>query len=182
MKGILKPLLAIIWGLLFSTYNIAQTTSDPLLADEEAIQKQWVDSVYNKLSLSEKVGQLFMVQAFSNELSKDTSKINTLIKDESIGGLIFSKGGPGRQAVLTNKYQKSAKIPLLIGMDAEWGLSMRLDSTYAFPWNMTLGAVADTKLIEATGKQLGQHCKRLGVHFNFDPSTSNVIPMLPMSS
>ena len=54
-------------------------------------------------------------------------------------------------------------------MDAEWGLSMRLDSTYAFPWNMTLGAIKDNKLVEEAGRQIGEHCKRLGVHFNFAP-------------
>mgnify|MGYP000982976759 CR=1 FL=1 len=56
-----------------------------------------------------------------------------------------------RQARLNNELQAASKIPLLIGMDAEWGLSMRLDSTYAFPWNMTLGAIKDNKLIEQTG-------------------------------
>ncbi|MCB0434009.1 MAG: beta-N-acetylglucosaminidase, partial [Mangrovimonas sp.] len=85
------------------------------------------------------------------------------------GGIIFSKGGPYRQAKLTNTFQEASKVKLLIGMDAEWGLSMRLDSTYAFPWNMTLGAIKDERLIEQTGRQIGEHCKRLGVHFNFAP-------------
>ena len=82
---------------------------------------------------------------------------------------IYSKGGPVRQAHLNNELQSASKIPLLVGMDAEWGLSMRLDSTYAFPWNMTLGAIKDLDLIRKTGQHIGEHCKRLGVHINFSP-------------
>src|SRR5690606_32347943 len=89
--------------------------------------------------------------------------------DEGIGGVIFLTGTPVRQAKLTNEYQSRSKIPLLIGMDAEWGLGMRLDSTYAFPWNMTLGAIRDSSLVEKVGHQIGKHTKRLGVHINFAP-------------
>lgn len=149
--------------------GFSQSMVNPLLADDVGSQRKWVDSVYNSLSMSEKVGQLFMVQAFSNGTKEEENKIRSLISEEHIGGLIFSKGGPGRQAVLTNDYQDRANVPLLIGMDAEWGLSMRLDSTYAFPWNMTLGAIKNTKLIEQTGEHIGEHCERLGVHFNFAP-------------
>ncbi|GAA0744999.1 glycoside hydrolase family 3 N-terminal domain-containing protein [Gaetbulibacter jejuensis] len=136
--------------------------------DVEAQQK-WVDSIYNAMSLEEKLGQLFMVQVFSSQDKATKTKIVKLIKDQHIGGLIYSKGGPVRQARLNNELQAAAKVPLLIGMDAEWGLSMRLDSTYAFPWNMTLGAIRDNALVEKTGYQIGEHNKRLGVHFNFAP-------------
>ncbi len=97
------------------------------------------------------------------------NKIKKLIEENKIGGLIFSKGGPVRQAKLNNEFQAMSKVPLLIGMDAEWGLGMRLDSTYSFPWNMTLGAINDIGLVERTGQYIGEHCKRLGVHINFAP-------------
>ena len=132
-------------------------------------QKQWVDSVYQSMNLKEKIGQLYMVQVMSNQDDKTKASIVKLIKEHHIGGLIYSKGGPVRQAKLNNELQAISKVPMLVGMDAEWGLSMRLDSTYAFPWNMTLGAIRDLKLIEKTGKHIGEHCKRLGVHFNFAP-------------
>lgn len=74
-----------------------------------------------------------------------------------------------RQAKLTNRYQAKSKVPLFIGIDAEWGLSMRLDSTYRYPWNMTLGAVQDMKLIEKAGNQMAKQSKRMGIHFNFAP-------------
>jgi len=136
---------------------------------ESITEEQWVDSIYNNMSFDEKVGQLFMVAAYSNKDSIHVNSIDKLIKDSKIGGLIFFQGGPVRQANLTNRYQSKSKLPLFIGIDAEWGLSMRLDSTYRFPWNMTLGAIRDTKLIEKIGSKMGFESKRLGVHFNFAP-------------
>lgn len=132
-------------------------------------QQKWVDSVYGNMSLQEKVGQLFMVDVFSSDPKSKTDKINKLIEEQYIGGVIFSKGGPQRQAKLNNEFQAKAKVPLMIAMDAEWGLAMRLDSTYAYPWNMTLGAITDNNVVERVGKRIGEHCKRLGVHINFAP-------------
>lgn len=150
--------------------NFAQeATPNPLLTKDATLQQKWVDSVYNAMTLKERVGQLFMVQVFSKNDGKANSKIVDLIKNEHIGGVIYSTGGPHRQAKLNNLLQAASKVPLLVGMDAEWGLSMRLDSTYAFPWNMTLGAITNDSLVEQTGRQIGEHCKRLGVHFNFAP-------------
>lgn len=161
---------ALIFICTFFQINFAQDVIDnPLLADDSIKQARWVDSLYNSMSVEERIGQLFMVQVFSNQGKAHEVQIAKLIKNQHIGGLIYSNGGPLRQAKLNNELQATSKIPLLVGMDAEWGLSMRLDSTYAFPWNMTLGAIADNNLIEQTGRQIGEHCKRLGVHFNFAP-------------
>ncbi len=149
--------------------TIVEKETGPLLIEDYEAQKRWVDSIYNSMTLKEKVGQLFMVHVSSSDPKKETDRIKKLIEDFNIGGVIFSKGGPKQQAKLNNKYQERSKIPLLIGMDAEWGLAMRLDSTQAFPWNMTLGAIQDNTLIEETGRQIARHCKRLGVHVNFAP-------------
>jgi beta-glucosidase-like glycosyl hydrolase/CubicO group peptidase (beta-lactamase class C family) len=132
-------------------------------------QKKWVDSVFSTMSFHEKLGQLFMVSAYSNKDSLHVKSVEKLIQENKVGGLIFFQGGPGRQAVLTNRFQSKSKIPLLIGIDAEWGLGMRLDSTYRYPWNMTLGAIRDKKILEKVGSQMGEENKRLGVHFNFAP-------------
>ncbi|UKM64141.2 serine hydrolase [Flavobacteriaceae bacterium GSB9] len=159
----------------------SQVGINPLLADDVNAQKKWVDSVYSSLTLQEKVGQLYMIQVMSNQNLASKNKTVKLITDYHIGGIIYSNGGPFRQAKLNNELQAASKIPLLIGMDAEWGLSMRLDSTYAFPWNMTLGAIKDNKLVEQTGRQIGEHCKRLGVHFNFAPVVDiNTNPQNPI--
>ncbi len=144
----------------------------PVFADTEYAtegQKKWVDSVYNQLSFEEKLGQLFMVAAFSNKDTVHTNAIDKLIVQKKIGGLIFMQGGPVRQARLTNRYQSESKVPLFIGIDAEWGLAMRLDSVNRFPFNMTLGAIQDLKFLEKVGAQMGKQTKRVGAHFNFSP-------------
>ncbi|TAF76446.1 MAG: hypothetical protein EAZ53_04125 [Bacteroidetes bacterium] len=136
----------------------------------EKAQNRWVDSVFNTLSATEKLGQLFMVAAYSNKDEAHYKKIDTLVTQFGLGGVIFMQGGPKRQAVLTNRYQSAAKIPLFVAMDAEWGLQMRLvDSTLQFPRQMTLGALRDNTLIYKMGKEIAMHCKRLGVHINFAP-------------
>jgi beta-glucosidase-like glycosyl hydrolase/CubicO group peptidase (beta-lactamase class C family) len=121
------------------------------------------------MTFDERLGQLFMVAAYSNKDKAHENAIEKLVVESKVGGLIFFQGGPVRQAKLINRFQARAKTPLFIGNDAEWGLSMRLDSTYAYPWNMTLGAVQDMKLIEKMGVQIGQQSKRLGIQFNFGP-------------
>ncbi|WP_189358463.1 glycoside hydrolase family 3 N-terminal domain-containing protein [Algibacter mikhailovii] len=172
-------LLLLIFTTAFNSYS--QNTKNPLLSEDIELQQKWVDSIYGSMTLSEKVGQLYMVQVMSNQDEANKEKISQIIKDYCIGGIIYSNGGPYRQAKLNNELQELSKVPMLVGMDAEWGLSMRLDSTYAFPWNMTLGAIKDNKLIEQTGRQIGEHCKRLGVHFNFAPVVDiNTNPLNPI--
>lgn len=139
-------------------------------ADEKtAARKRWVDSVYNRLSYEERIGQLFMVAAYSGGKNFNETLITKLVDSHQIGGLIFMQGGPARQAALTNKYQRMAQVPLLISMDAEWGLGMRLDSVRNFPRQMMLGAARDTDLVYRMGLAIGEQCKRLGVHIDFAP-------------
>ena len=167
--------------LFFALLLVARGQYSPLVTADTLSQIEWVNDKYSAMSLEEKIGQLFMVMASSVEDKAAAERIKGLIKDYAIGGLIFSKGGPMRQAKLTNEYQSLSKIPLLIGMDAEWGLAMRLDSTYAFPWNMTLGAIADTAIVSKVGYQIGRHANRLGVHINFAPDIDiNIDPRNPI--
>lgn len=140
-----------------------------LLHKETKEQRKWVDSVYDSLTLEQKLGQLFMVAAYSNKKEDHAQQIEQLIEQHHIGGVIFFQGGPIRQAKLTNRFQAKSKLPLLVGIDAEWGLSMRLDSTYRYPWNMTLGAIAKEELITKMGEQLAEQCKAMGIHFTFGP-------------
>ncbi|NQX77697.1 glycoside hydrolase family 3 N-terminal domain-containing protein [Gilvibacter sp.] len=165
----MKKALVAILGLIASVTSAQQI--DPLLqtSGDQLAQIAWVDSIYNSMSLQEKVGQLFMVDVFSQDPKSKTDKVKELIRNYHLGGVIFSKGGPYRQAKLNNEFQELSKVPLLVGMDAEWGLAMRLDSTYAYPWNMTLGAVQNDSLIREAGRRIGEHSKRLGVHINFAP-------------
>ena len=158
----------LILSLLFSEVA-SQTSADPLLVLGDEYQMKWVDSVYSSMTLNQKVGQLFVVQAVSNKGISHKTKILDEITSNRVGGIIFSNGSAEEQVKLTNLYQEMSDIPLLIGMDAEWGLSMRLDSTFSFPWNMTLGAISDNELIKHVGNRIAAHCKRIGVNFNFAP-------------
>ncbi|WP_088323195.1 glycoside hydrolase family 3 N-terminal domain-containing protein [Polaribacter tangerinus] len=154
---------------------------DPLRTIDFEAQEVWVDSLLNSLTLDEKIGQLFMLQAYSNADEKHEAFVTEMIENYHIGNLIFMQGTPEKQAVLNNKYQAISNIPLLVGFDGEWGLDMRLKNTYRFPWNMTLGAIRDHNLIENFGKHLGEHCKRLGIHINFAPVLDvNVNPENPI--
>lgn len=163
-----KFLLGVI--VVFNCFIGFSQEKNPLIVKGDfENQKKWVDSIYDNMTLQEKLGQLFMVDLFSSDPKAKSDKIKNLISEYHLGGIIFSKGGPMRQAKLNNEFQALSKVPLMIGMDAEWGLSMRLDSTYAFPWNMTLGAISDNKIVEQVGRRIGEHSKRLGVHINFAP-------------
>ena len=168
-KQAIRPSNAVIFNeKIVTTPKSLETPPvlDPIPSIEE---KKWVDSVYFSMTLEQKIGQLFMVAAYSNKDSSHVKNVETLVKDQQVGGLIFFQGGPVRQVKLTNHFQSLAQIPLFIGIDAEWGMSMRLDSTFRYPWNMSLGAVSNMKLIEEMGAQMAQQSKRMGVHFTFAP-------------
>ncbi|MCB0698524.1 MAG: serine hydrolase [Chitinophagaceae bacterium] len=133
-------------------------------------QKQrWVDSVYNQLNESERIGQLFMVAAYSGGKNYNEEDIAKLVQAHQIGGLIFIQGTPEAQATQNNTFQRMAQVPLLIGMDAEWGLGMRLTGVRDMPRQMMVGATYDTSMAYALGAAIATQCKRLGVHINFGP-------------
>src|SRR5690554_595158 len=156
-------------NLLIAKEEVPVYKEDPLAGSEVIVQKQWVDSVFNSLTFEERLGQLFMVAAYSNKDNRHKEELSKLIREQNIGGLIFFQGGPVRQAHLTNHFQSIAKTPLFIAMDAEWGVSMRLDSVPHFPKQMTLGAIQDTRLIYKMGEEIAGQFKELGMHINFAP-------------
>ena len=168
--GFQKNTLTALRNLLFCFIATFLFQNHGLRAQQPGeASRLWADSVYGKMTAAERIGQLFMVAAYSNRGPDHQQEIENLIRQQAIGGLIFFQGGPGRQARLTNRYQSLSKIPLMIGMDAEWGLGMRLDSTLNYPRQMTLGAVQDLSLIEGMGKSIAQQCRRLGVQVSFSP-------------
>jgi beta-N-acetylhexosaminidase len=131
--------------------------------------QQWTDSVFNSLSDDEKIAQLMVIRAHSNLGSDHIAKVVNDIQKYNVGALCFFQGGPIRQANLTNYYQSIAKTPLMITIDGEWGLGMRLDSVTKFPYQLTLGALNDENLIYRMGLAIGDQCKRMGVHVNYAP-------------
>src|ERR1700743_118681 len=132
-------------------------------------QNHWVDSVFNKMNRKKRIAQLFFIRAHTDKGKAYEDSVAGVIKKEQVGGLAFFQGGPVRQAELLNRYQKLANVPLLIAMDGEWGIGMRLDSTISYPFQMTLGAVQDNSLIYKMGQQVAYDFKRLGMQINFGP-------------
>jgi len=104
-----------------------------------------------------------MIAAYSNKSKAFEDSIARVIQKYKVGGLIFFQGGPVRQAKLTNRYQSLSRVPLLIAMDAEWGLGMRLDSTVKFPYQMGIGAIQDEKMIYEMGTEIARQFKRLAL-------------------
>ena len=170
---VLKSILIVVLILVSISWANHEPVRSLLHVDEPPFQtylhSNWVDSTLNSMSLDEKIGQLFMVAAYSNKGEKHFVKIDNLIKNQKVGGLIFFQGGPAREIDLTNRYQKIAKTPLLIAGDWEWGLSMRLDSTVRFPRQMMLGAIQDKSLIYKMGAEIARQIKLVGAHVNFAP-------------
>ena len=130
---------------------------------------EWVDSVFNKMSKRDKVAQMFFIRALTNANKHYEDSVGKAVRRLRVGGLVFFQGGPGRQANLTSAYQKEARIPLLVTLDGEWGLGMRLDSTVSYPYQMALGAVQDTSLIYKMGLEVAKDFKRIGMHMNLAP-------------
>ncbi|WP_280747957.1 glycoside hydrolase family 3 N-terminal domain-containing protein [Parabacteroides sp. PF5-9] len=137
--------------------------------DQEKMN-HWADSVFDTLSFDERIGQLIMVIANPTTDNRNMQRLTRYVNEIKIGGILFHKGNPVTQADVTNRVQKIAKLPLLVSLDGEWGLSMRLSGTTRFPKNMMLGAIEDNSLIEAYGKEVGRQCREMGIHINFAPS------------
>jgi beta-N-acetylhexosaminidase len=130
---------------------------------------RWVDSVMNSMNLEQKIGQLFMIQAYSNGKYEQPEELIAQIKKFQVGGIIFMQGSPIAQAQLCNRLQEASNFPLLIAIDAETGLGFRLDSTISYPSQMALGAITNDSLIYQMGFEIGQQCRILGIHMNMAP-------------
>jgi len=180
MRKRLSPATAMILALtiLVPLLAVAMPGSTPgelidLLSSEDSTKQKrmgfWAESKLDSMTLDEKIGQLFMVAAYSNKDEKHYREIESLVRKEKVGGLIFMQGGPVRQVNLVNRYQNAAEIPLMMAQDAEWGISMRLDSTIRFPRNMTLGAIRDSMPLFELGLEIGRQCRLVGVQVNFAP-------------
>ena len=129
----------------------------------------WVDSVFDSMTEDERLGQHFMIIADPSTDTRNINRLVNLVNNQKIGGILFQRGDPESQVKVTNRLQKEASVPLLIALDGEWGLSMRLSNTTRFPKNMMIGAISDTDLIEQYGEEVGRQCREMGIHVNFAP-------------
>ena len=168
------------WGFWGKT--VAPIPEPPLLPPYMINESPWADSILQTLSLDEKIGQLFMVAANGRDTNEDYYlKIDSLVENYNLGGLIYFQSSPTAHAKLVNRFQSKSTISMMNGIDGEWGLAMRIDSLQAFPWNMTLGAIQDNDLLYEMGTAMAQECKTLGIHFNFAPVVDvNSNPLNPI--
>jgi beta-N-acetylhexosaminidase len=164
-------LISIIIVSSFGVFGFQKTSfieqEDNLV--HEIGKRNWVDSVTNTLTLEEKIGQFFMAAVYTNKDNAHKQEIYSLVKNNKIGGLIFFKGHPTKQAKWVNDYQYASTIPLMVSIDGEWGINMRLDSTIRYPRQLTLGAIQDNQLIYKMGKRIAEECKMVGVNINLAP-------------
>ena len=174
-----RKILSITLLLIICKSTYSQNQPDLYKAADQKAMNLWVDSIFDSMTLDERIGQLFMIVADPRSSSHKTVLKN--IETQKIGGILFSKGKLDDQAKSINTYQKASRIPLLISFDGEWGLAMRLEGTPLFPRNRMLGAIQDDELIRLYGEEVGRECNELGVHINFAPVLDvNVNPANPV--
>lgn len=182
----MKKLISLIFIILLffegsGFFVYAQTESPFLPSDQDIRCKQWVDSVFRRLSLADKVGQLIVATCPARADKQTKKQIRKLAKKYKVGGLLFSEGTPEEQAILTNVARKKAKVPILITFDGEWGLSMRLEGTPNFPKNAALGCIQNNALLTEYGHEVAREFRELGVNVNFAPDADvNTNPHNPV--
>lgn len=165
----LFPLVLIFSFLKVYTQEISKILEPNIFGHKKDLIYAQADSIMRQMSTREKVAQCFMIiQPFL----KDQKSLNTWqheIKRQKYGGILFRHGTPEQQLQMTNLMRRSMEIPMLVAIDGEWGLSMRLRPTTKYPYNMLLGASNDSKLLKEYGKRAARACKRLGIHIMFAP-------------
>lgn len=190
----MRKLIFPLFLLFLSTVTMAQhqparsaataATVEPLLlykAMHDEGCRKWVDSLMHRLTLKEKIGQLFIYTIAPVETKRNLVLLRDAVVTHKVGGLLFSGGKLANQAQLTNAGQKLARVPLMITFDGEWGLAMRLRGTPLFPRNMVLGCIRDNGLIYEYGREMARQCRELGVQVNFAPVADvNVNPRNPV--
>lgn len=167
MQSFFSTLLLIF--VIFTQSIKAQYLPKNITHKDKKYAQEWVDSTYQNLSQDEKLGQLFIIALYTNKDEAHINFVRNLVEKEKIGGLILMQDDAAREIDLVNEFQQRSKVPLMIGMDAEWGLFQRIAAAHKFPWAMTLGAIQDKKLIYEMSSQIAEDCKRMGINWDFAP-------------
>ncbi|MCL2502349.1 MAG: glycoside hydrolase family 3 protein [Bacteroidales bacterium] len=138
-------------------------------AQAQKTKRQWVQSNLKTMTLREQIAQLFVIVCHPRQGEAHINKVLETIRQEQVGGIIWGTYTPTEYVHLLNKFQAQVRIPLMVSMDAEWGVSMRIDSVVRFPQQLTLGAIQDDSLIYDFGVEVARQCKELGIHINYAP-------------
>lgn len=161
--------LVLILSIGLKSALYAQYKPNNLTAEDEKKAQVWVSKTYSSLSQDEKLGQLFIVALYVNRGEEEINKVRNLVVNEKLGGLILMQDDAARHIALLNEFQSKSKVPMMIGMDAEWGLYQRIAAAKKFPWAMTLGAIQDKSLITEMSAKIAEDAKRMGVNWDFAP-------------
>ncbi|TXF76333.1 glycoside hydrolase family 3 protein [Chryseobacterium sp.] len=165
----IKYIIALITAVAFNPFVFAQYQPKNLSGADLKAANSWVDQTYHSLSQDEKLGQLFIVALYTNKGEDYINNVRNLVINEKLGGLILMQDDAAREINLVNEFQAKSRIPLMIGMDAEWGLFQRIATAHKFPWAMTLGAIQNKSLITEMSAKIAQDAKRMGVNWDFAP-------------
>lgn len=166
MKKITLPLF-----IAFSSCLLALRAQTPWQWHSPAAEERWVDSVMATLSLDERIAQLMVVRVPLNLSDAEAAKFSKKMNGIGVGGVCFFAGTAPRQAAITRRLQRDARLPLFVTIDGEWGLGMRLKDLYSFPRNARFGQLppdADS-IVYRMGAEVGRQCRMMGVHVNFAP-------------
>ncbi|MCS3801855.1 glycoside hydrolase family 3 N-terminal domain-containing protein [Niastella sp. OAS944] len=167
MRNKLKTIVSFLLICSICSQGMAQRSSGNPAADH------WVDSVFKTLSKKQKIAQLMVVRVSSIGADRKVvfydKQVEEAIRKYNIGGLCLFQGGPVQQATILNRLQSAAQTPLLVTIDAENGVGMRMDSVLGLPRQMMMGAVQDRSLIYEYGRVVGEQCKRIGIQVNYAP-------------
>lgn len=129
----------------------------------------WVNEQLEKLSVEEKIAQLMMITAYPKQSEASKAQIIELIQTYKPGGVLVMQGTPTKTADWINQFQEESETPLLVAIDGEWGLKMRIDSTMTYPYAQAIGAIQDSTYIYQFGRDMGNQLKLMGIHMNFAP-------------
>ena len=154
--------------LLFSSSLFSQVPTTLYEQADHERMTQWVDSVFSQMTLDDKVGQLFMPIIESTPGWRN--RVAGYIRNQRVGGVLFSRGTLVQQAEATNFFQSIADIPLMISLDGEWGLAMRLTDAPRYPRNMIVGAIQCPYILFRYGYEVARQCREMGIHVNFAPT------------
>ncbi len=154
--------------MIFLTGSKSQEekTAPPFL---KYLNDEWVNKTLDSLTLDRKIAQLLTICVSSESDETGIQKMLQQVTDYQPGCILVMNGTPVKTAELINSVQKQSKIPVLVAIDAEWGLKMRIDSTLKYPYNQALGAVQNINLLYEMGKELGNQLRDLGIRVCFGP-------------
>ena len=167
MKNNISCILVFIFGCV--GYLQAQFSPKNITKDLDKKAVKYADSLYAKLSMDERIGQLYMVALYTNKDQNHISGVRKLVEQERIGGIILMQDDAEQEIALVNEFQKKSRVPMLFGMDAEWGLYQRIKTAHKFPWAMTLGAIQDNNLVYEMASKIAEDAKKMGIYWNFAP-------------